>query len=52
MLPGRVSTPEEESRMTEAVAKRYQSIVMSGKLRQAVFWATNREDGGCLLPDE
>ena len=24
---------------------------MSGNLRQVVCWATNREGGGCLLPD-
>ena len=27
-------------------------MVLSGKLRQAFRWSTNREGGGCLLPDD
>ena len=40
---------EEEG---EAVAQSYHSTVLSGKLRQAVRWATNRKGGGCLLLDD
>ena len=29
----------------------FHNTVLSGKLRKAVCWATNREGGGCLLPD-
>ena len=35
----------------EAVAQSYHDTVLSGKLRQAVHWATDREGGGCILPD-
>ena len=28
---------------------RFHSTLLSGKLRQAVCWATNREGGECLL---
>ena len=30
----------------------YHNTVLSGKLRKAVRWATNRKGGGCLLPDD
>ena len=40
---------EEED---EAVARSYHDTVLSGKLRQTVCWATNREGGGCLLLDK
>ena len=31
------------------MARSFHETVLSGKLCQAVRWATNREDGGCLL---
>ena len=34
------------------MARSYHSTVLSGKLWQAVRQATNREGGGCLLPDD
>ena len=36
----------------EVVARSYHDTVFSGKLRQANFWATEREGGGCLLLDD
>ena len=39
---------EEEE---DAMARSFHDTMLSGKLRQAVCWATNREGGGCLLPD-
>ena len=36
----------------DAVAQSFHETVFSGKLRQAVCRATNREGGGCLLPDD
>ena len=39
---------EEED---EDVARSYHDTVLSGKIWQAVYQATNREGGGCLLPD-
>ena len=36
----------------EAVARSYHDTVLSGNLRQAVRWSTNREGGRCLLPDD
>ena len=47
---GRSASGREEE--DEAVAWSYQDTALSGKLRQAVHWATNREGGGCLLPDD
>ena len=47
---GRVASGGEEE--NEAVACRYHNKVLSGKLRQAVRRATNREGGGCILPDD
>ena len=35
-----------------AVARSYHDTVLSGKLRQAVRWETDRKGGGCLLPDD
>ena len=46
---GRAASGGEEE--DEAVARSYHDTVLSGNLRQAVRWATNREGGGCLLPD-
>ena len=40
---------EEEE---EVVAWSYHDTVLSGKLRQVVRSATDREGGGCLLPDD
>ena len=40
------SVGEEEE---ESVAWSYHDTVLSGKLRQAVYRATDREGGGCLL---
>ena len=34
----------------DAVARIFHNTVLSGKLRQALHQATNREGGGCLLP--
>ena len=36
----------------EAVDRSYHDTVLSGKLWQAIRRATNREGGGCLLPDD
>ena len=47
---GRASSRGEDE--DEAIARSYHDTVLSGKLRQAVHWATNRERGGCLLPDD
>ena len=34
------------------MAQSYHNTVLSGKLRQAVRWETDRERGGCLLTDD
>ena len=34
------------------MVRRYHDTVVSGKLWQAINQATNREGGGCLLPDD
>ena len=36
----------------EAMARRYYDTVMSVKIRQDICQATNREGGGCILPDD
>ena len=46
---GRAASGEEEE--NEAVSQSFHEIFLSGKLRQSVCWATGREGGGCLLPD-
>ena len=38
---------EEEDENTRS----YHNTVLLGNMRQAVCWATDREGGGCLLPD-
>ena len=49
-LEGRAAFGSEEKE--DAVARSYQDTVLSGKLRQSVRRSTNREGGGCLLPDD
>ena len=46
---GRAASGGEED--DDTVAHSYHDTVLSGKLWQAVRWATDREGGGCLLPD-
>ena len=46
---GRAASGREEK--DDAVAWSYYNTVCYGKLQQAVRRATNREGGGCLLPD-
>ena len=47
---GRAAFSGEEE--DNAVARSFQETVLSGKLRQAVRRATDREGGGCLLPGD
>ena len=47
---GRAAFRSEEE--DYAVARSFHEKVLSGKLRQAVCWATNREGGGYLLLDD
>ena len=47
---GRAASGGEEE--DEAVARIYHDTVLSGKLRQAICWETDREGGRCFLPDE
>ena len=47
---GRAAFSSEEE--DDAVARSFHETVLSGKLRQAVRRATDREGGGCLLPGE
>ena len=35
----------------DSIACRYHSMVIEGKLREAVRWVTNRDGGGVLHPD-
>ena len=46
---GRAASGGKEE--NKAVARSYYNMVLFGKLRQAVRRATDREGGGCLLPD-
>ena len=47
---GRAASRGEEE--DKAVARRYHDTLLFGNMRQAVRWATYREGGGCLLPDD
>ena len=47
---GRPASDGEED--DEALARSYQNKVLYGKLQQAVRRETDREGGGCLLPDD
>ena len=47
---GRADSGREEE--DEAASRIYNDTVLSSKLRQAVCRATDREGGGCLLPDD
>ena len=47
---GRVAFSGEED--NDAVARGFHETVLSGKIRQAVCRATDREGRGCLLPDD
>ena len=47
---GRAASGGEEEDKT--ITRSYHDTVLSGKLRQAARWATVREGGGCLLPDD
>ena len=47
---GRAASGNEEE--GEAVSQSYHDTVLSGKLCQAVCWATDREGGRCFLPDD
>ena len=47
---GRAASGSEEE--DEVVARSFHNTLLSGKHRQAVRWATNREGGGCLLQDD
>ena len=47
---GRAASGGEEE--NKAVARSFQETVLSGKLRQSVRRSTDREGGGCLLPDD
>ena len=43
---GRGTVPEDD----DSIAHCYHSMVIEGKLRAAVRWATNRSGGGMLSP--
>ena len=47
---GRAASGGEEE--DEAVDRIYHDTLLSGTLRQAVRWATNREGAVCRLPDD
>ena len=47
---GRSASGGEEE--VKSIARSYYDMVLSGKLRQAVRWATIRKGGGCLLSDD
>ena len=46
---GRAASSREEE--DDAIVRSYHDTVLSGNPRQAVRQATDREGGGCLLPD-
>jgi hypothetical protein len=43
---------KEDGEVSESVAKRYNSLVLHGKMRQAVRFATGRGQGGPLQPTD
>ena len=45
---GRENMPEDD----DAIARRYHSVFIKGKLRAAVRWATNQSGGGMLAPSD
>ena len=47
---GRSTSGEEDE--YEAVIRSYHDTVLSGKLRQSIHLATDRNGGGCLFPDD
>ena len=47
---GRAARVGEEE--YDAIVRSYHDTVLSDKLRQSVRWATDRDGGGCLLPDD
>ena len=47
---GRAARCREEE--DKVISKIYHYTVLYGKIRQAVRRATNREGGGCLLPED
>ena len=36
----------------DSIARKFHSMMIEGKVRQAVPWVTNRDDGGVLHPDD
>ena len=51
-MPRKEGTPEEEKEEDKAMSRKFHSAVLSGNLRQDIYWATDREGGGCLLKED